>query len=371
MSGKLRQELFISAILGSLILLNIFISPFLFDDLPDARQRLLQSLLCWALIWQQLWQNRLHNRSSGSAPLRTSLGWANRLTLLRGGLIAACAGFLWLPAPSGLAAFLPAVLYTLAALGDRFDGALARRSGNTTLLGAKLDMSYDAIGLVVAPLLAIQYGKILPAYLLVSAAYYFFLFGLRWRRQRKLPVLALPPNSLRRTLAGAQMGFVATALWPPLQPQLSQLAGIAFMLPLLVGFWIDWLIVSARLTADGIAVKAAFEQLTRLTSQWLLPVVRLVLAAMLWLSLPAQASSQVTTLQWGILLAVLGIVSGIAGRVCAIALLLLLNFYAGYEFVNATAITTLFATVAIILFGTGRMSLWHRDGDLLTRQGEV
>lgn len=366
MNSKLRQELFITALLGSLLLLMLVISPLLFVNWPDARQRLWQSLLVWALLWQQLWVNRYHNRSSGTAPLQTSLGWANRLTLVRGGLIAAIAGFLWLPARTGLAGFLPAICYTLAALGDRCDGALARRSGTTTVLGSRLDTSYDAIGLVIAPLLAIQYGKILPSYLLASAAYYLFVFGIRWRHHRNLPVLPLPPSALRRTLAGAQMGFVATALWPPIQPQLSQVTGVAFMLPLLLGFCIDWLVVSARLNIDS--VNSACQQFAAHASQRLLPLLRLLLVAALWASWRPHDVAHTTALEAGIWLTGLGVVGGIAGRSCAMALLLLLNFYPGYDLASAAAVTTLFAAVGIIIFGTGRMSLWQRDGDVITRQ---
>ncbi len=267
MNSHLRKELFTFAALGNCALLLLFLSPLLFDNWPHTGQRLVQSLLLWAVIWQQLWHYRLQNRSDLDSPQLPALGWANRVTVMRGGLIAACAGFLWQPLPAGKAAYLPVLCYTLAVLADRLDGELARRSNTTTLLGAALDTSYDAIGLVVAPMLAVNYGKLHPSYLLVSAAYYIFVSGLRWRQHHNLPVLPLAPSALRRTLAGCQMTLVAVSLWPPMKPLWSQLAGCVLMLPLLLHFWIDWLMVSARLPR---VPEITWRQLGRLSRQWLL-----------------------------------------------------------------------------------------------------
>ena len=115
-----------------------------------------------------------------------------------------------------------------------------------TLLGTQLDTSFDALGLLIAPLVAVGYGKLHPTYLLVSVAYYLFMWGLYWRRSHGLPVLPLRPSNMRRVLAGMQMGLCATALWPLINATLSQVVGVVFMLPLLAGFWRDWLDVSCR-----------------------------------------------------------------------------------------------------------------------------
>lgn len=253
MNSDLRKELFIVALLGSLALLSLFASPLLFNNWTHAGQRLGQSLLVFALIWQQLWHYRSLNRSAAAAPIAPALGWPNRLTVVRGVLIAACAGFIGQPPPTGMTAYLPALCYSLAVIADLLDGMLARRSNSTTLLGAKLDTSYDAIGLVAAPLVGVGFHKLHPAYLLVSVAYYLFVSGCYWRQQHHKPVLPLRPSKYRRMLAGTQMTLVAIALWPPVPATVSLPAGIVFMLPFLAGFWIDWLVVSARLplTSDN------------------------------------------------------------------------------------------------------------------------
>jgi CDP-diacylglycerol--glycerol-3-phosphate 3-phosphatidyltransferase len=299
--------------------------------------------------------------------LLTSLGWANRLTLARGWLIAMCAGLLFQPAATAGTAWLPAIGYSLAAIADRFDGYVARRTRNTTVLGSELDMSFDAIGLVIAPLLAVSYGKLHPLYLLVSVAYYFFVAGIYWRRRHGKPVLPLRKSELRRTLAGMQMGFVAFVLWPPLQPTLTIVAGIAFMLPLLAGFWIDWLVVSARLPAHTKEAEQQFQQRKEFSHQWLQPALRVVLLASLALAEWQQRGNVPLTL---LLIAVcLLILLGIAGRTLAVLLLLLLNWTPGVDFTSTIGVLIVFSAVWILVLGTGRFTLWQRDADWITQQG--
>lgn len=248
---QVHRELRVIAILGASLLAGMAVVLGLLEQTATAMQWLLVGLLCWAFV---LWQchKRLHlNRSTFDDRYYTTLGQGNRITLLRGLFIAATAGFLaiahdkvrpWL-------LYAPAALYTAAALGDWFDGLVARRQQQTTHLGKELDTALDAFGLLVAPLLAVLYGKLHVSYLLVSMAYYLFQWGIHWRHSHSQPVYALPPSRLRRYLAGLQMALVATALWPPLPAALTQVLGIALMTPLLLGFCRDWLHVSGRLGA--------------------------------------------------------------------------------------------------------------------------
>ncbi|WP_024461051.1 CDP-alcohol phosphatidyltransferase family protein [Marinimicrobium sp. LS-A18] len=206
-------------------------------------------VVVWSLVGWQCYR-RLHlNRGAMDVPLFNRLGAGNHTTLARGLLIAATAGFVVLPSDSlpTVGWYLPALFYTAAALGDGLDGYLARRQDHTTRLGAELDTELDALGLVVAPILAVMHGKLHASYLLVSLAYYLFQWGIYWRRQRERPVYPLPPSRMRRYLAGLQMALVAIVLWPPVPPFPSQVAGAVVMTPLLIGFIRDWLHVSGRL----------------------------------------------------------------------------------------------------------------------------
>lgn len=235
-------------VLGSVLLLLIAMVLSYLGGWVSSLRWLPVALLCWCIvIWQC--QRRLHlNYSTTDGRQYPRLGFGNQLTLLRGALIAATAGFLSLSTRQAgyLIPFLPALFYSLAAIGDWLDGHLARRLHQSTQLGKELDTVLDALGLLVAPLLAVLYGKLHVSYLLVSISYYLFQWGLYWRRQHQRPVLPLPPSRLRRYLAGIQMGFVAVTLWPPLPAELSRPLGLVFMLPVLLIFWIDWLSVSGR-----------------------------------------------------------------------------------------------------------------------------
>lgn len=247
--AELQRELRLIAVSGAGLL--AVCAPLLLvvgEPLTMARW-LSGSLAAWVFV---VWQchKRLHlNHSPVEGDGFSRLGWANRITLLRGLLIGATAGFLVILPIDGppVLRYLPATLYTLAALLDGLDGYIARRQQQTTRLGGELDTALDAFGLLIAPLLAVFTGKLPLIYLLVSLAYYLFQWGIRWRQRRDRPVYPLPPSQLRRYLAGAQMVLVALALWPPLPGAVSQALGIVLMIPLLLGFGRDWLHVSGRL----------------------------------------------------------------------------------------------------------------------------
>jgi len=96
MNSYLRRELFTLAVIGCALLTALFL--LLPPPLAPTHtiRACLQALLLWAFVWSQLWQLRFHNRSADAVSLLPTLGTANRLTLLRGGLIAVCGGYLGL-----------------------------------------------------------------------------------------------------------------------------------------------------------------------------------------------------------------------------------------------------------------------------------
>ena len=198
-----------------------------------------------------LWRRLAANHLPGQRRLLPWLGWANTASLVRGLLLAWLAGFLFAPWPGGWLAWAPGALYTLAVLLDGLDGAVARASGQPTELGAALDINLDALGILVAPLLAVWYGQLPAWFLLVSAARYLFLLGLWLRVRQGRPVYDLPPSAARRALAGIVMGFTAAVLWPLFGPPLTALVGTVVMAPFLVGFARDWLAVSGRRARGG------------------------------------------------------------------------------------------------------------------------
>lgn len=348
---SLHRELLRIAFLGNGILLTSFIWQGLANDWHQALLWLLSASLLWLYVYRCTHQNVLLNRSETDSPLYPSLGWGNRVTLARGGLIALTGGFLLHPTTSTSLAWLPASSYTLAAILDRCDGYLARRCRQTTLLGSELDIRFDALGLVVAPLLAILHGRLHASYLLLSAAFYLYRWSLLRRQHLNLPLQPLPENPLRRTLAGFQMGFVAVALWPWLSAELTRTAGIALMLPVLFGFVADWLVVCGTLPTQR------YVDLAKFGERRFLPGLRVIAALIGFFSV----SGMITTGGQPAFIALLStlLLLGFAGRWAALAWLLYLGG-AGGEFIQPLIKDALIVTNSwLMLLGTGRSSLWR------------
>lgn len=374
MLAELQRELSRVGIFCCVALLLLAAAFSVLESGTFAWRWLCVSAACWLLVCWQCWKLLPLNKPRDDAPLYPALGAGSMLTLLRALFIACTAGFLLNPFANYWLGFVPAVLYTVAAICDRIDGYVARRQQRTTLLGSEFDTIVDALGLVVAPLLAVLYGKIHVSYLLVSAAFYLFRAGLYWRRRQQRPVYPLLPNPLRRTMAGFQMGFVAGALWPPLHTTMTQLFGMAFMVPLLIGFWVDWLVVSGRLDTRTNHWERRFAQLSAFTRLWLMPVLRLALVVLLLRAslsntspLPASAAL-LLLFSIAYFLCLFGILIGFLGRACATLMMLLLCWQFPFQSPDADAVLTIASTVMVILFGTGRFSLRSADESWINRQ---
>lgn len=361
---ELTRELRIIGLLGVTALLVASICLAAFENFSLAIQWLLISALLWGLVWQQSARRLQDNRVSASDALYPNLGWANRLTILRGFLIALCAGFLWQSFNHTLLFWLPAFLYSVAAILDRVDGYVARKTQQTSLMGNALDNVFDALGLLIAPLLALNFDKIHWAYLLVSAAYYAFHLALRWRSRKGLANHALTPNLLRRTLAGFQMGYIAVVLWPPFDAQITRLAGFAFMLPILVGFIVDWCVVSGRVDLHKERSQNFFDALAAFSINWGQPCLRLLFLIAL-VAMTAQGQWQGLPLLGQIIAAGL-IAFGFGARLGALLALLLIALLPP-ESLNAASITFLFSATWIMLLGSGRFSLWQGDDHWVER----
>ena len=164
-------------------------------------------------------------------------------------LIAILAGYLFQPWPQsrhfpGWLSWTPGVLYLTASLLDYLDGRVARAAKHESRLGAFLDINIDALGLLIAPLLAVWYDQLPSVYLSVSAAYYMLIFGIWLRKKYSKPVFDIPPRRSARIIAGFQMGFVGFALLPAISPPVTTVAAYICMIPLVAGFGKDWMIAS-------------------------------------------------------------------------------------------------------------------------------
>jgi CDP-diacylglycerol--glycerol-3-phosphate 3-phosphatidyltransferase len=306
------------------------------------------------------WRGLGDNRRNGETALLAGFGWGNRLTLLRGILIAAMLGFIVIPRPPGWLAWIPGVLYTLACAADFFDGYVARVTNHATRLGEILDLSFDGVGVLAAVLLAVLYGQVPAWYLAIGAARYLFLGGI-WLRQRLgLPVYELPPRLDRRVFAGLQMGFLAGVLWPVFTPPGTHIAAALFGLPLFFGFTRDWLHVSGMIDARA----EAFSGVSGVVQRWLPVGLRaLILALNLGLLIPwleDAASLGLIPIAVGVmnLVAAAMLVLGVMPRVFAIVALCGLGFSQVFGPLTSPQIVLAVLYTTILYIGSGALSLW-------------
>ncbi|MFC6989401.1 CDP-alcohol phosphatidyltransferase family protein [Haloplanus sp. GCM10025708] len=133
---------------------------------------------------------------------------------------------------------------------DAVDGATARTAGRRTELGERLDLAFDTLGFLVAPLVGVAWGRLPVWYLSISAARYLYRGGLAWRERRGRPVFDLSPSRVRRPLAALQMAFITAALLPLLPVRVVHPAAAVVAVPSLAVFARDYLTVTGRLHRD-------------------------------------------------------------------------------------------------------------------------
>ena len=172
-AGQSYKRLFaqgfaVLSVIYLLILTAGFTLSFLNRDLRYAGGWALK--VAGVMAYQLIYLLRNRNRILAGETLDHLWGLANILTLIRGGLIAVLAGFLLVPKPAAILGWLPALLYTLLASLDFLDGYWARKSNTTTRLGELLDQEYDALGILVAVVLTIQYGHLPAAFIYIGLA---------------------------------------------------------------------------------------------------------------------------------------------------------------------------------------------------------
>jgi phosphatidylglycerophosphate synthase len=338
------------------------------------------ALYCLWVVWRHLDENR----RDGETAVLPTFGWGNRLTLLRGLCMSLMSGFLLLPWPAGWLAWLPALLYTVAAVADYLDGYAARKTNHMTLLGGRLDMAYDGLGVMLVTLLAVWYGQLPWWYLLIGLAMYFFLAGLWLRRRWGLPVYEMSFSWHRRIFAGFQMAFMSVVLWPIIPAWGATVAGTMFALASTASFGRDWLVVIGWLQPETAVYQRWQRRVYVVTAVWLPLVARLLFVVSVWLMYPFVYRAQVAALfaGWGMpasgalaqFWAVMGVLTGgmvvlgIAGRLAAWVLLLPLGFFMiaqGPTWVSGVALV---CVLYVLMLGSGAGSLWRPEEKWMTRR---
>lgn len=314
-------------------------------------------------------RNLAANHRPGELQILYSLGLGNTLTLTRGLVVGAMAGFLWLPKPDSWFLWLPGILYIVSDLADLFDGYIARRTNHTTRLGEILDLSFDGLGVTIAASLAVKYGQVPFWYLAIAFARPLFLIGIWVLRMLSLPVFELGHNIYRRIFAGLQMGFLAVILLPIFAPPGTYVAAVLFGLPLLVGFTRDWFTVSGWWEFHRIPAG-----ISESISSWLPLLLRLVILGLSFAVLPAlfelsaEDHPMITTLTSVYLILVLLVFLGILPRFNAILALCVIGFFQFFAPLSALQILLAVAFAVPIYLGGGRLSIWNPEEPLFNRR---
>jgi CDP-diacylglycerol--glycerol-3-phosphate 3-phosphatidyltransferase len=307
------------------------------------------------------WWHRDENRRGPGSPRLEVFGPGNALTLTRGLALAMAGGFLLAPEPEGAIRWAPAILYTGAIVADLFDGVLARRANFSTLLGARLDIELDGLGVLIALLLAVHLEQLPAWFIPMGFARPLFSVGVWWRGRQRLSACELPASRHRKLLAGIQMGFLSAALWPVLGRDALTVVGVCVLFPTLVGFARDWLVVSGRLDSTSASYAQLHRSADRILAERLPLALRLlaVLAiAWLWLRDPLSGSWALTLVTT---LGALGIVAGFLGRLNAIALIIAVGIHAAMDGPSPVSATVLAGAALVLVFGTGPLSLWKPE----------
>jgi CDP-diacylglycerol---glycerol-3-phosphate 3-phosphatidyltransferase len=310
-------------------------------------------------------RNLTLNHRPDDEQLLPSLGWGNLLTFTRALLIAALAGFLLLPHPQGWLVWIPGLLFVFADAADFFDGYLARITDHATRLGEVLDMSFDGLGVLVASMLALQYGQVPVWYVVVAFARPLFLAGMGLRRRLNLPLFDLPPSVSRRVFAGLQTGFLAAVLLPIFSPPLTYLAATLFGLPLLVGFFKDWLAVSGILRVQNLSARTR-----QLLTDWLPLMLRLtalvlnIAIAFQWVTSIEQPDPILTFVVLADFVLASFVILGALPRIAAMFALPLVGFFQILSSLTPLHMMLAVDYTALIYLGSGPFSLWTPDNRL-------
>lgn len=305
------------------------------------------------------------NHPPDGTELYSNLGAANRLTIYRGLAYAWMAGFVFQPRPGGLMDWLPALLYGGASIADIFDGYVARRSQQVSKLGETLDMEYDGLGVLVGCILAVQYGQLPLAFLLVGAARPLFVWGMLWRSRNDLPNHKMTESDQRRIMAGMLMIFLSIALWPIFEPPVTYVVGAVFGGGVALSFVRDWLVTVGWLRPDHPAYVVWRARLKSLVFGWLPVVLRVTVGALaLFLASEALRGSLPGPAELHWMIALCGGVGGTAallgagaraasGLVCAAAFAT--TALGGQAW---SGLALLFLASTVIVVGSGHFTLW-------------
>ena len=353
----------------------------LIPSLQNAQYGLGVSLAVSGYWLYHIYLHRHENHRENTVQVLPSLGWGNRLTLVRGLCIALMAGFIVSPKPQGLLEWLPALLYAGASIGDYFDGYIARKTDYVTQLGKRLDIEYDSFGMLCVITLGIIYGALPIWYLFVALARYIFLVAMWLRKKMGKANHRMHESIHRRLLAGLQMGFLTVVLLPILPKKAIVQCSYLFGGSIILSFLRDWLVVQGVIQPKDIHYQYFRQLIYRSIACYVPCILRpfITVILILYVYKPSSLSTWTAGADMGFLdiypymqgfsLLCCGLLLlGVVGRSCAIVLIgaVFLNIH--ILGLNDVHVALLLACSFICLFGSGIGSLWKgEDRFILTR----
>lgn len=345
--------------------------------------------LMWAgagsgyVLWV-LWRALPEHRRRSDGRQLNHLGPGNVATVARGAAAAWLFGLIGTTLPSADLGWTPSLLCLVIAVLDHVDGRLARAAGETTGLGGRLDLEFDAFGNLAAYALAVHLGRIPAAFLSLGLLRYLFASGLWLLRRSGRTPRPLTPSTGRKVIASLQWGFLVGVLWPIVSPPATTIAAGLMAAALVASFGRDWLVVSGWVDPKSTRYRRTMET-TRRVFLGVIPVlVRLTLAAVLAGTIVSLAASlrggdarlgdggpAIAALLVVAGLAIPALVLGAAARTASVVVLVadVLTIRAiGFGVLQGVVLS---GCEMLILLGSGAGSLWTPEVLLFRREGET
>lgn len=360
--GRLIRQWALLVVLSILALNLIYLWLVKTWSQPNATSWVLLATL--TLVFQ-LWvlRNDLPlNFSTSKTHLLPSFGAGTWLSLVRLVSLSLLAGFLAAPKPMGNLVWLPFTFALVFNLNDLFDGYLARRTGTTTKLGAKLDLDLDGRGMLITTLLVVHYGQANPWFILAGLARYVYIFAL-WLQARLGGRLApLQNNPLRRPFAGVEMGFATALLAPLFSPPVTTFTSTLTLFPFLGNFLYDWQQVTGRLQWNEQSRQDLANKAKQLTA-WAALVLRgLAVVLLLQRFLVSRSFLDFD------FMASLCLLVGFGGRPMVLLTLIVMAAVLNGQPLTITSAILVFALTALTYLGLGKFSLWEPEHSLIRRR---
>lgn len=176
----------------------------------------------------------------------SEIGWANLITIFRGGCIAIMSGYLF----ANYTIYV-SIVYIFIIVLDLVDGYVARKTNTCSHFGMMIDIECDAMGMLIAIILLLHYEILPTCYILVGLLRYLFVIHTYLWKKRNKQIYELPPSNYRRFIAGLHMIFIAIALLPYFSQELLHSVSYVFLIPFSVTFIRDWLCVLGKINLES------------------------------------------------------------------------------------------------------------------------